>query len=251
MKRWCPLCLSVQAVLALELTWSIINYWQQPFMPVVSLLIVALPIVFCFLVPFILWYIVRPLILKAKEEPIYQAAYKRLLYNPDIFNNLLQQQATAPDGYQNIGITIGNPKAKNKLIKVCNPYCGHCSRAHQTIWELLDNNQDVQVQMIFNVTNNKEDIMALPVKHFLAIAEKNDETLLKKALDDWYLSPKKDYAAFAEKYPLNGTLIQQEHGIEKMSEWCKEANITGTPTLFINDQKLPEKYKIEELKYIL
>ncbi len=31
-KQWCPLCLSVQAVLAMELIWSIINFWQYPFL---------------------------------------------------------------------------------------------------------------------------------------------------------------------------------------------------------------------------
>jgi hypothetical protein len=30
-----------------------------------------------------------------------------------------------------------------------------------------------------------------PVKHLLAIAEKNNETLTKMALDDWYMSAKK------------------------------------------------------------
>lgn len=70
-------------------------------------------------------------------------------------------------------------------------------------------------------------------------------------MDDWYLADKKDYKVFAAKYPFNGEIEQQKKQIGKMKEWCKEAEITFTPTLFINGHRLPENYKIEELKYIL
>lgn len=250
-KQWCPLCLTVQAVLVLELVWAITNFWQTSPLPTALLLTALLPVIFCLLLPFTIWYVIKPLFLKAKNEPVYKAAYKRLLYNPDTFNNLLQQQSVAPDGYQNIGITIGNPDAATTIIKVCNPYCGPCAKAHQSIRDLLHSNQDIQVQIIFNVTPNQEEIMKLPVKHLLAIAEKNDEIVLEGALDDWYLSDKKEYKPFAAKYPLNGELKQQEIKIEKMSRWCKEAEIIGTPTFFINGKRLPTNYNINELKYIL
>ena len=50
---------------------------------------------------------------------------------------------------------------------------------------------------------------------------------------------------------MNGEVKQQENQIEKMKEWCKEAEITYTPTIFLNGKRLPENYKVEELKYIL
>ena len=127
-KQWCPLCLTVQAVLAAELIWSIVNFWQTS----TSFYFehsIFLPVAYCLLLPVFLWYILKPLILKAKDEPVYKAAYKRLLYNPETFNHLLQQQPIAPDGYQNLGIEIGNPNAENTIIKVCNPYCSPCAKA--------------------------------------------------------------------------------------------------------------------------
>lgn len=124
-KQWCLLCLTVQSVLAAELIWSIPNFWLPlpAFSPLPSVLSL-LPVLYCIAIPLSLWFILKPLILKAKDEPVYKAAYKRLLYNPETFNHLLQQQATAPDGYENIGITVGNPAAENTIIKVCNP-SGH------------------------------------------------------------------------------------------------------------------------------
>ena len=250
-KQWCPLCLAVQAILLMEFIWAITNFRLRLPIAFLSIAYCILPIVFCISLPIVLWYVLKPLILKAKDQPVYNAAYKRLLYNPDTFNNLLKQQASAPEGYRHLGIFLGNPNAKTKIIKVCNPYCGHCSKAHKFLDGLLHNNQDIQLQILFNVSQNKGDITSKPVKHFLAIAEKNDEALLKEALDDWYLSDKNVYEDFAAKYPMNGELVRQEIHIEKMSAWCKEANITGTPTLFINGHRLPGDYKIEELRYIL
>jgi uncharacterized membrane protein len=250
-KQWCPLCLMVQAVLLMELVWSIVSFWLHPIWPVASLPIVVLSIAFCLLLPIVSWYVIKPLFLKSKNERAYKAAYKRLLYNPDTFNNLLQQQASAPDGYQNIGITIGNPDATNTIIKVCNPYCGPCAKAHSVIEEILHYNKDVKLKLIFTASNQANDERGLVARHLLAISKKQDALQTRQALDDWYLADKKDYDAFARKYAMNGEIKEQEPEIEKMSEWCKEAEITGTPTFFINGKRLPGTYNINELKYIL
>jgi glutaredoxin len=201
--------------------------------------------------PIVLWYVIKPLLLKAKDEPVYKAAYKRLLYNPEIFNNLLQQQSSAPDGYQNMGIEIGNPDAANTIIKVCNPYCGPCSKAHRVIEEIINNNTDIKLKLIFMASNREADDRGIVARHLMAIYKEKNYVKIEQALDDWYLPLKKDYKVFAEKYPMNGELKQQEAEIEKMKDWCKEAEITSTPTLFINGKRLPETYKINELKYIL
>jgi uncharacterized membrane protein len=250
-KQWCPLCLSVQAVLALELIWSLVNFWQRPVLSNVSLPVAFLPVLYCILLPIIGWYIAKPLLLRAKDESVYKAAYKRLLYNPDNFNSLLQQQPTAPDGYQHIGIEIGNPNAETTIIKVCNPYCGPCAKAHPVLEDIIHRNNNIKLKVIFTATNEPNDKRGIAAKHLLAIAAKQNPAQTAQALGDWYLAEKKDYDVFANKYPLNGELKQQERHIEMMKTWCDEAGITHTPTIFINSYKMPDAYSIEELKYIL
>ena len=87
----------------------------------------------------------------------------------------------------------------------------------------------------------------------LAIAEKsnNDEETIKHALDDWYFSDKKDYKVFAEKYPLNGELQQQDEKVAAMRDWCEKADIKFTPTFFVNGYQLPDIYTINDLTYFL
>lgn len=251
-KQWCLLCLTVQAVLAMELIWSIINFWQRDYiLPTAPLPTALLITTYCLLIPLTIWYILKPLILKAKNEPAYKAAYKRLLYNPETFNHLLQQQPTAPDGYQNIGIEIGNPDASNTIIKVCNPYCGPCAKMHSILDDVIHKNKNVKLKLIFTVTNDEKDIRGIVAKHLLAINEKHNDLQTQQALDDWYLPDKKDYGVFASKYPMNGELKKQKEQITEMNKWCNEAGIMATPTLFLNGYRMPENYSINELKYIL
>ena len=125
--------------------------------------------------------------------------------------------------------------------------------------ELLENNPDVQIQILFTASNIEGDIKTPPVKHLMAIAEKNNETIVKKALDDWYLAETKDYESFALKYPMNGELDKQEEKIVVMKDWCDKAVIAYTPMFFvslkdenedkINYYQLPEIYNVADLKY--
>lgn len=85
----------------------------------------------------------------------------------------------------------------------------------------------------------------------MALYEKNDVDLTRKALDDWYLADKKDYEIFAEKYPLEGKLQHQGVKVDAMDEWSKQTAITFTPTFFVDGHQLPELYKIGDLKHLL
>jgi uncharacterized membrane protein len=252
-KQWCPLCLTIQATLVAELIWSIFSFW----LPVHSLSFISsggitppFVIGFAVLFPISAWYALKPFLVKAKDHDLYKNAYKRLQYNPDIFNGLLTQQAKA-DNWQQLGITIGNPQATNTIIKVCNPYCSPCAKAHPKLEDIVRQNKNVNVRIIFTAKNDGHDRAAPIVKHLLAIAGKNDSEKTQQALDDWYHAPTKDYETFFAKYPMNGELKQQGEKLEAMSAWCKEYEITATPTIFVNGYRLPENYDIEQLKYIL
>lgn len=255
-KQWCPLCLTVQAVLLLELLWSLANFWFSQHQLFVWLSGFAAPAQWlgaasCVLLPMVLWYGIKSILIKAKDADLYSSAYRRLQYNPDIFNGLLKQQQKAPEGWQQLGISIGNPKATATIIKVCNPYCGPCAKAHPKLEEIINTNSNVNVKIIFAVDNSEYNIAAVVVKHLLAVAAEGNAFKTQHSLDDWYLPDKKVYDLFAAKYQLNDELKQYDSEIDSMSKWCTDAEIVFTPTFFVNGYRLPENYSIEELKDIL
>lgn len=249
-KQWCTLCLAVQAILFSELIWAISNFINYgAALNVTPVLLIGGTV--CIGLPVIAWYALNPLIRAARETKIFSAAYRRLLYDPEQFSRLLLQQPKASDGWKDIGLTVGNPNAKTSIVKVCNPYCGPCAKAHPELEKIIENNDDVNLKIVFTAANSDTDAAAKPVRHLLAIAEKGNTNLTKEALDNWYNAPVKDYNAFAAKYPMNGELARQGTKLERMSEWCRSSGIIATPTIFINGWKLPESYNINELKNIL
>jgi uncharacterized membrane protein len=249
LRRWCPLCLTIQAVLVAGTVWSILYFWATP-TPFRYDSTFTLFLIYSIALPALGWFALKPLLTAAHAVRFYQPAYARLRHNPDIFNSLLQQQDKAPDGWQQLAITIGNPAGKNRIIKVCSPFCGPCSKAHPILEDMISNN-DVQVDIIFKVGNRKGSIEADLARHFLAIAAEGDRQKIQSSLDDWYLAGKKNYNLFAAKYPLAVQLESQDERLEAMGRWCDTAAIAGTPTIFVNSYKLPEAYDLEDLKTIL
>ncbi|MFT4153343.1 vitamin K epoxide reductase family protein, partial [Parafilimonas sp.] len=242
-RQWCPLCLTVQAILLLQFV-VVVSYQSSAISPYQPLNLATLSTIStAFVLPAIAWFIIKPLLqVKQKAKQDFHAL-QRIKFNTEIFNALLEKQKHLTEPTDELGIILGNKNATNTLIKVCNPYCGPCAKAHPEIEKLLEENNNLKVQIIFTATNDEHDTRALPAKHLLAIAANNNETITKQALDDWYLADKKDYDVFAAKYPMpapqngpggNGELKMQNRKIQKMKEWCDKVDISFTPTFFVS-----------------
>ena len=249
-KQWCVLCLAVQALLLL----GGINIFANNLLAASFELSISFCIKFAllYLFPVFLWFIAKPFILRLQEAKNTKREYLRIKFNAEIYETLLKKQKAITLSADGLGIDIGNPAATNTIIKVCNPYCGPCAKAHEKIEALMEHNDTIKVKIIFTTPDLEAHSAIKPTRHLMAIAAKNNtEEMLKKSLDDWYLPDKKDYDLFASKYPMNDELLQQGDKIEAMGKWCNEMEIKATPTIFINGYQLPDAYGIEDLQYFL
>ncbi|KEO73663.1 vitamin K epoxide reductase family protein [Anditalea andensis] len=250
-KQWCKLCLWIQGILLAQASLILLDgkLFED------SLIWVSVPTMLtfavCFAVPFLAVQLIVPTFKKRKEGESYRRELAKLKHNPQIFEALLIKQKAITVPTEGLGIRLGNPDAKHRIIKVCNPYCGPCAKSHPIIEEILQHSPDVQVQVIFITSEDEQDFSTSPVKHLLALAAKGDDMLLKVAMEDWYMPPNKDYEAFAAKYPMNGELLTQGKKLAAMRTWCAEMDILFTPTFFVDGYQLPEMYTVEDLKYIL
>ncbi len=244
-KQWCKFCIVVQAVLLLEAVIAFLGGFHSiglEFGPL-SLLLALL------LIPIPLWNWLKPLLEKEKEVNLYKRGLKKLKNNPDVFMGLLRKSRKIETDVEGLGISLRNDTARYDVIKVCNPYCGPCSKAHPLLDELYQKGS-INLQIIFTASEEENDRRYSPVSHLLAI-HMTDPNGIAKALDDWYMADQKDYGVFADKYPLNGEIHQQKERIKQMWDWCKVEKITHTPTVFINGHELPKEYGIEDIKGIL
>lgn len=247
-KQWCSLCLMTQIILTTNAVIGVIfinendiNIYQINYYSIVCTIFLGT----LFLVAS---YLAIPILKTASDSKNYKKKLKKLHYNPEIFQALLNKSEQITVSAEKIGILVGDPNAKNEIIKVCNPYCGPCSKAHPELEHIIKINPDVKVRIVFTASGKKSDIATAPVTHFLAIQQKLGSQAVHQALDDWYLAPEKNYILFADKYPMNGELKQQSDKISAMNDWCEKMKIRATPTLFINGKEMPDIYRINELK---
>lgn len=247
-RQWCLLCLMVQFVLVAQFIIAFFAGWH------VALNFTGIPVIgiaVAYLLPFLIANLLLPEYKAAKDGKQHRSVLQKLKHTPGVLDALLLQQPAVHESTEGLGIVLGSPHARHKIIKVCNPYCAPCAKAHKPLEELLNNNPDVQLRIVFLANNNEIDHTRWPAKHLLAIAAMNNPDYTKRALDDWYLPEEKDYDVFSAKYPLNGELKQQEPKIDAMSYWCTSMRVNFTPTFFVNGYQLPPQYDATDLKYFL
>lgn len=257
-KQWCMLCLFVQATLFLQLMTVVFkNNWYFSFAEFSGLF---LELITSYGVIFLALALIFPLIKRNKELKLSKQEFQRFKHDSSIFNSILVKgKQITENSITGLGITLGNPAGKFKLVKVCNPYCGPCGAAHRPIEELLYNNPELQVRIIYHVRNSPSDLSSFPVLHFLAMQKNYDPKDFAIALDDWYSSERKDYSSYAEKYKLDNVDLENFRPmVAKMEAWCSSEKISYTPTFFVqriedeNDQsyfELSQNYSVQDLKY--
>lgn len=245
LRKWCRFCLLIHGVLVME---AAIVFWGEFWTGSIAMSGVSL---FLFLFAGIIlgWVLIKPVL--GQREEIYEAKRNlaKLKSNKEIFEGALSRSRKIKNEPDGIGILMKGEKSKHQVIKVCNPHCGPCARAHPVLENLFAKG-NIDLQIIFTSGNGDEQ-KEKTVRHLLAIESKGNLKFTHQALDDWYGAQKKDYGVFAAKYPMNGELMQQEEKVRTMEDWCEKEKVYYTPTLFINGYELPKEYNVEDLKYIL
>jgi hypothetical protein len=68
-------------------------------------------------------------------------------------------------------------------------------------------------------------------------------------LNDWYRSGKNNREAFYGKYPFNQDDKALLSEFNRHREWLDGTKIRATPTVLFNGYELPDKYRVEDIKY--
>lgn len=245
-KKWCRLCLILLSILLLEMALSWIGQFHHPieWTDFSEFAVLFLGVV-------LIWMYLKPILDKKDDFYYHKRNLKKFKSNPTIFESLLSQSKKINNPTEGLGIMIKNKSPKYHVIKVCNPYCDPCAKAHPELESLVEDGS-INLQIIYFPNDDMEDPKTKAISHFLAIADKGDQQETGKALDQWYNSTgERKYEVFARLYPMNGELERQREKMQKMKEWCEIEGITHTPTLFINGYILPQDYKIQDLKEII
>ncbi len=247
-KNWCVFCCVVQVLLMLEfvVNLSFSNLQVAASLNVQGMIILIL----AFLIPVLIWAFLKPFFLKSAQLSPVKQQLKQFKYNGDLFMQALKNQPRYAVSDDLMPIMLGNKEADTVITMVSNPFCGPCAKTHQILDEWLKYKDDFLVKVIFTSSDSPDDPKTKVSRHLSALSKLNDRTLLEQSLNDWYNAVNKNYEVWAAKYPIQ---VNEEFSIvtERQKKWCRVADIQHTPTILVNGYKLPEPYKLEDIKYLM
>ena len=247
-RKWCVLCCTVQVLLWIEFFNFLPIQFHIMQLPDLNgwgslVLGMALPILF--------WIFIKPYLVSAKQVGPIQQQLNYFKYNNGILEKQLDEQPKYSILNGENSIILGNREAKNILTMVSNPYCEPCAKAHRLMETWLMNNNDLSLQIVFSINHIKTETKIEVLKHLMSLQRFDDENTLREAINSWYDQDYKDYDRWAAIHPSSAKILNELEILKRQSDWCRMAQVTSTPTFFINGKMLPPNYEPLDLKYFI
>jgi hypothetical protein len=145
---------------------------------------------------------------------------------------------------------IGKPDAPVKLTVAINLYCGPCKNELEKAKDLLAIYPGkVNLTLRLLKSGDKGESSGRLLKTWLGTLKQRNNGLPdgQSLMDAWYEVMDKE--TFASFHPINGQ--QPEAEVDRYMQahynWVKKADITKTPTTFMNGYELPAAYRVKDL----
>ncbi|WP_406825606.1 vitamin K epoxide reductase family protein [Pedobacter sp. KACC 23697] len=246
-KNWCILCCCVQGLLGAEFFYFLFAFeYSIPVLSSADVIILAL----AFLFPVSIWFSLKPVFSDwIKLEPL-RTQLKTFKYNKELFHQILSKQPCYAVDHTLYPIELGSKEPKNIITVISNPFCEPCAAAHRVMEDLLYYNSDLQFKLVFATSAEEDDPAVKFQQHVTTIAYSDQGDHVQKALEDWYKDPKRKYDSWSVRFPI-GTIPGTEDIPFRQKAWCDMVGVILTPTILVNGYKLPDPYRVEDLRYLI
>ncbi len=247
-KKWCPLCVAVVAILILDFGSHLFSIQAFNIETKATLLVSV-----CFTALLILWLLLRNSSLSSLKVEALQRKLLQFTKSHEIFQHLLHTKPIVGVSYLPYEVSKPSPENLLEIVLVTNPTCQPCARAH-TILENLVEHFDNKINLVHRFSVNPETKHLLANKmlqHLFAVLINKGSDGAEKALSDWFKYGQYDFEQWKRNFPSGS--VNHDSEIESLMtshfEWCQLAGVTKTPTIFIKGKELPEQFSVDDLSY--
>lgn len=243
-KQWCALCLIVQVIF--WCTFIINLIFQFIAIPTFSLsdIIVLASI---FLISFVTITLLIPYFSEQSKMENIEQEINSLKSNEKILELLLKKQPYYQCNKSDSKIIFGNPNANILLTIFTNPHCNPCAKMHERVDMLLESGiRNLCIQYIFSSFDPSLDISN---KFLIATYLNSNNIDILDIYSQWFKKGKFAKEAFFDKFSFDLETENVKNEFNRHQKWKLETKLKATPTILINGYKLPDNYKIEDLKY--
>lgn len=249
-KKWCPLCLGIGAVLLLQAVVLVFSHAVSTNLS--TNLLTGVLFMLAFSVTLLSWRFVKPLFETRKAFEKLNIQHHKFKRNFSVFQTFwgreepLLHSSTIPGE-----IVLGNKQALVQIVLVTNPLCFYCKKAHRAIEHLLNFFSDkIKVTIRFNVdATDNESVTYQIVAHLLDAYATKSNMACQELLDEVYLE-NFDHQQWLQNQK---TPIQSSYNsiIEQQRQWCINNQVNFTPAFYVNNFSFPTEYEFTDLAYFI
>ncbi|MPM72033.1 hypothetical protein SDC9_119006 [bioreactor metagenome] len=106
----------------------------------------------------------------------------------------------------------------------------------------------MQVQYIFSSFSSELEVSA---RYLIAVYLQRSLKERELIYTEWFKKGKFNKEAFFEKYSVDINTVAVTEEFNRHKAWIRVSQLRATPTVLVNGYKLPDNYKIEDLKYFI
>jgi len=244
-KKWCVLCLAVQAIFWLELVASFQLLYRG--LGLINLSAIAL-VAISFSIVAIAWIILKPYLQWQKLALEKEAKLNYFLKNEEVMQGVLASTAPVTIPYQDEKVWLGNPQNPVEIAVVNNPFCQPCARKHEEVIQLLGEFSDlIKINVLFVGRDNDDDKVNQVSRQLIGVGLSDQPEQMLEAMTFWFKN--QDAKALAKKFPITEAQLAQATQIHRAQiDWVREAKINGTPTMLVENRQLPVGFDVSNLK---
>lgn len=243
LRKWCPLCLSVQVVLLAELVVL------AQLLPGLTVTLPAMALGLTTLTVVAAIWVLYKLHHEAKQHYQQQRkAFLGLKRQPAVFATLMAHQFVGDVQLAHNGFYFGPPNAPVSLAAFMSLQCPHCAAEFVVMRKLLAESSQVGLKLIIAPPASKEQLQVL--NHLIAKYKQHGEEAALNLLGEWYANP-----AAVLNHLVKKSSIVDDH---TLNEWItssktlfEQFRVLGTPHVLVNGFKLPQTYSPYDLRHYI
>lgn len=240
-KKWCPLCMGVQAIVLAEAIVTFFIKEDTPFNYEALLVLPAsMSMVFLLLINYRNHFQYKDKYLKERIGVL------KLRRDPVIIDALLKRSSKITIPVNGYNLIFGDSGGAVRLTAFLSLHCGACARFYKQISSIMSSRKDLSVHLILSTPPNGEEAALSRRVSKAYISEKHTDAI--HYLDDWFdqrVSYETDpgpedaeiYATVTNAFADYNNRLFEIYDIKQV------------PTLFINGHKMPEGLSLDELGY--
>ena len=241
-RKWCPLCISVQFVIILE-SFIAFNVLKINELNINSLI----PVLTIYSIVFLIVMLLKYLFISDREREHLKLESLKMKRDPEIFLFKLKKGERIDIPSNESAVIFGDVQSEVLISVFLSFHCGACAKKFDSVLKLIAYNYKIKVQLIFSPAKDEMSARLFKAIFRLIMSGQNN-----KVLDELKILYNTNIKARSKLLQINNipdVLDGFEDMINYNSMLFHNGNVTAVPSVYVNGYPLPDSYSVEDIRY--